>query len=507
MVSPTSTITVGSGTIGSITDLTVSGVYDIDVAGFGGRLNISGTAQPGLAADIIAITGVTAPFTDYLSAGATEIFNPSGTGYLAPNFALGGDPNLFSPPGDGTLQLGDNLATAQVNLAITFGGAGNDLIVDSSLSPAIFALIDGYQTGDTIDLQGVTGASQAIWTQNAGGSAGGTLSLDSASGTDLADITLSTGSFFSSLFSIATDSVGGTDITVACYRAGTRIATPSGEVAVEDLAIGDAVLTADGTAKPVKWLGRRAYAARFAAGKPHILPIRFYPGALGNGRPRRDLWVSPQHAMLIDGALVPASCLVNGVSIVQEEVSDRVDYVHVELDRHDVIFAEGAASETYINDDNRAMFHNVRDYAARYGADRTSANYCAERIENGPVLEAIRRRLARVGGVATEGASFGDLRGWFERVDIDADGLWAVGWAQDATTPDMPVCLEIVAKGRVVARGLANLYRADLEDAGLGSGCHGFRLAVPTGFAGADVTVRRAADRAPLASAAMPRAA
>ncbi len=184
--------------------------------------------------------------------------------------------------------------------------------------------------------------------------------------------------------------------SVACYCHGTRILTPGGEVPVEALAIGDLVVTAAGASEPVRWIGRRSYAGRFLAGRTHLLPILFRAGSLGDGLPRRDLLVSPAHAMFLDGVLVPAASLVNGTSIVQDHACDRVDYVHVELAHHDAILAEGAASETFLDDDSRAMFHNYREFAALYPDAPAPANFFAPRVEDGYVLEAIRQRLATV---------------------------------------------------------------------------------------------------------------
>ena len=180
---------------------------------------------------------------------------------------------------------------------------------------------------------------------------------------------------------------------VACYARGTLIATPAGEIAVEDLAIGDPVTTAAGAAEPVRWIGRRSYAGRFLAGRRHLLPIVFRAGSLGSGLPRRDLRVSPAHAMLLDGLLVPASCLVNGTSIVQDAACRRVDYLHIELARHDVILAEGAPSETFLDDDSRGLFHNAGEYRALYPDEPAAGRYCAPRVESGFALEAIRQRL------------------------------------------------------------------------------------------------------------------
>ncbi len=181
---------------------------------------------------------------------------------------------------------------------------------------------------------------------------------------------------------------------VACYLRGTLIATPAGERAIESLAIGDLVLTSDGSAEAIRWIGHRAYKARFARSNPGVVPIRIEAGALADGVPSRDLYVSPLHAMFLDGVLVQAAELVNGVTIAEAMPSEQIEYFHVELAEHAVLIANGAPSESFVDDDSRMMFHNAYDYSALYPGAQRPAVYCAPRVFDGEALEVIRGRIA-----------------------------------------------------------------------------------------------------------------
>ena len=185
-----------------------------------------------------------------------------------------------------------------------------------------------------------------------------------------------------------------------CYVTGARILTQRGEMPVEMLSIGDTVITASGEHRSIKWIGTRSYAGRFLAANPNVQPIRFCTGSLGGGLPRRDLLVSPEHAMFLDGVLIPARYLVNGSTIVRDHL-ERVDYFHVELESHDVLLAEGAPSESFMDDDSRGLFHNAAEFKTMYRDAPRPAGFCAPRVESGFELEAIRRRLAVVAGETT----------------------------------------------------------------------------------------------------------
>lgn len=157
---------------------------------------------------------------------------------------------------------------------------------------------------------------------------------------------------------IATPSSSTGSDTIICFMAGTRIATPGGDIEVEKLRPGDLVLTADDAHRPVAWLGRQTVSLRFAD-PLRALPIRIRAGALDENRPCRDLLVSPDHALLIANLLVHAGALVNGTSIVREkQIPDAFVYYHVELDDHSLILAENVPAETFIDNVERRHFDN-----------------------------------------------------------------------------------------------------------------------------------------------------
>jgi len=144
-----------------------------------------------------------------------------------------------------------------------------------------------------------------------------------------------------------------------CFHHGTRIATPAGESRVQDLRAGDLVLTADGAAGPVRWIGERRLDLTRHPDPATVSPIRILRGAVGPDVPRRDLLVSPDHAMFLDGLLIPARLLVNGATILRETGLPTAHYFHVELDTHGILIAEGAPSESYLDTGNRGLFDNA----------------------------------------------------------------------------------------------------------------------------------------------------
>jgi Hint domain len=108
-----------------------------------------------------------------------------------------------------------------------------------------------------------------------------------------------------------------------------------------------------------------------------------------------EIRVSPEHALYIDGMLIPAAALTNDITIFQDQTVQEITYIHLELDGHAVIYAEGAASESFVDDESRGMFDNAHECRAlNPTASCEPVSFCAPRVEEGVELEVVRQRLA-----------------------------------------------------------------------------------------------------------------
>lgn len=155
----------------------------------------------------------------------------------------------------------------------------------------------------------------------------------------------------------------------ACFMRGTAILTSKGERMVEDLQIGDLLVTRSGALRPIKWVGRYPY-KRTDASKPWVqdaLPVRITKSALAPNVPDRDLFVTKGHAFFIDGVLVTAGSLVNGktITLYPSEEFTVLEFFHIKLETHDVIFAANAPCETLLGVNENAV--NFAEYTRLYG--------------------------------------------------------------------------------------------------------------------------------------------
>jgi hypothetical protein len=195
---------------------------------------------------------------------------------------------------------------------------------------------------------------------------------------------------------------------VVCFVRGTRILTVTGEVAVENLQIGDVVIDASGTLHPIAWIGHRSIDVARHPYPQTAAPIRIRRDALADNTPHRDVLLSPDHAVFIDGKLICARQLINGTTISQDMDWAAVDYLHVELDQHAVLVADGLPAESNLDTGNRGFFANAGGPMALH-PDLTDASDYPEREVGScvpfvwdeptvrPVWEALDARAAALG--------------------------------------------------------------------------------------------------------------
>lgn len=281
--------------------------------------------------------------------------------------------------GSGTLSTGDTVTiTLTGSEILTVGG-----------TPTLT-----LSNGATATYTGGDGTTALTFTYTVG--AGDTDSTDlgiaslSAGITDRAGNALST----SNLGGVGNPS-GTLAVSALCYLRGTRILTDRGAVAIEDLRQGDLVQTRFQGLVPVRWIGVQHLDGTLLGRSG--APVCFKAGSLGENMPHADLTVSAAHCMLVDGHLVAASLLVNDLTITQVAISGRVDYHHIELDRHDCVSAEGAWGETYWeNAGNRRHFHNLSGFPAeapgRGGEGQPTCLPCVT-MGDDPRLPALRRSV------------------------------------------------------------------------------------------------------------------
>jgi Hint domain len=320
-----------------------------------------------------------------IEAGGNMTISYSGNVNGAPTFFLRDGLLLFqsNTPGQADVDFTGSAAGHLAFNTTTNGNATNNSLVNMGL-------------GDSIEFNdaNITNVSY----NNSSNTL--TLTTDQTPGNNTYNIHIA--SFDSSVgsapnFILATDPVTNkNEAEVICFLRGTRIRTPDGSKPVELLLIGDKVLTADGQTRAVRWLWRQTVVTAFAD-ELRAYPIHIRAGALDENVPERDLFLSPDHAILVDECLVQAAALVNNATITRVlKPEPRFVYYHIELEDHALVLAEGVASETFVDNITRRRFDNYADYEAMYGAGEVPiAEMDVPRAKSARQLpRQIRERLA-----------------------------------------------------------------------------------------------------------------
>ncbi len=382
-------ITATVGFLGDYANITNQGSIVIADGNTGNYLN-----------DLISNTG-----TISVSGRGTglTIYDPSRTTSIgATSIATGATLTIANPIGAlGTVSFLDNTGTLSLdpyNEPSSYGG-----------------MLDMFQSGDAIDLGG-TGYSLSH--------TGNTLTV--SQGGSIVDTFTLTGQDYTNATFTLTANFDETIITsdAPCFCAGTLILTDRGKRAVEELEVGDLVVTLqDGVETPmsVRWLGQRRVVVAQHPEPEHVDPIRIRRDAVAPGVPARDLFVSPDHALFLDGMLVQARQLVNHMTVTRDTGRAVVTYHHVELDRHAILIADGMPCESYLDGGNRGQFDPQGAVVPLHLPAIGDAQPCAPLATDTALVQPVWQRLAEraraAGHVAPAVELEPDQTPWLEIAD------------------------------------------------------------------------------------------
>jgi T5SS/PEP-CTERM-associated repeat protein len=385
------------------------------VSGSGSLLDLSGTLNVGVTLGVGELTiGKDATVIAATAVLQNELVNQGGTFAadqieVASGAALVGSGAFGAVDGsivnDGTVNASNGMAMSNgsitgagtlligngARLDLTGGVASNQSVVFSASSGALIVqdigdfhgVITQFAAGDQIVVDAPLSGG---FTQN-----GSVISVIAGGGT------IGTLGFASTVLAMEAATTAGALVydVVPCFAAGTRIAAGRGEVAVENLIEGEHVPVMGGSTKPIIWIGHRTIDCSKHPSPEKVWPVRVCAAAFGSGRPYRDLWLSPDHAIFIGDVLIPVKHLINGSSISQVPVAT-INYYHVELTEHAVVLAEGLPTESYLDTGDRANFANgggammlYPDFCSRVW----DAEGFAPLVVTGPALDSARRRV------------------------------------------------------------------------------------------------------------------
>jgi len=306
--------------------------------------------------------GLNPSFPDFLNIpddGVSQPADPDPTNGMDVIDGGDGDDRIFGQDDDDTITggAGDDYIDGGIDDDTISGGTGNDTLIGGQGSDTLSGgddrdtfigadagdVVDGGTGGDDFDILDLTGVNFEIASQTVdadGDSTSGTINLLDGSGNVTGSMT------FAEIEQI-----------VPCFTPGTRIATPRGERLIEDLQVGDKIITRDNGIQDIAWLGMREMSGQELASAEHLNPIMVRKGALGNGLPERDMMLSPNHRVLVANdktalyfedreVLVAAKHLI-GLDGVSRLDVPRVRYIHFMFAQHEVVLSDGSWTESF----------------------------------------------------------------------------------------------------------------------------------------------------------------
>lgn len=414
------TLTLGSGAYWSVNNLIFSAIGSA-AANSTTLANI--LLQSGATLIVDNMTGIGLSPTNKVfiraSAGGNVIIhsgffdtvsNATSANALEVNFTgLAANPAIFEYDGDiqdtkGKLTL-RGLAAITDNTKLIFNLGKDTKYTDQNRFRTRYVggfLIVEYMTVETGEWVNVasfsmpTALTSGAWT---GGPAGGSAATNAAN------------------ILVVQQSDGSYQMTITkCFLSGTHIMTENGERVVEDIAVGDQIVTfKDGkeVLQTIVWVGSMDVDVNNYSNKETLYPIRIKAHAFGLNQPHRDLLVTPEHTIYVDGGLTPARMLVNGRSIIVDKSIEKYTVHHIETIEHSIILSENLLTESYLNTDNKDMF-NGEAVNLRLGFNENAGHksweedaaaplvVAREKVE--PIWQRLDRRATQLGFATVERA-------------------------------------------------------------------------------------------------------
>ncbi|GBQ78047.1 hypothetical protein AA14337_1007 [Acetobacter malorum DSM 14337] len=310
----------------------------------------------------------------------------------------------------GTLVLGGYATTTSDLIefsgsANTPAGGGGTIEIAAGTTPSIIGYITNITDNDTIIIDGMTADnytySDGVYTLTSNGTPiNGTSSFQLPAANEGTKFTVTTKDGKTYLNAV----------DVVCFLAGSMIRTVDGDVAVENIQIGDEVVTFDWktgveNVRPVVWAGTaRATVHANLQDDEAGYPVRILKDAVADGVPYQDLLVTSEHCLFFDGKFVPVRMLVNGSSIFYDKSITAYDYYHIETAEHSVVAANGMLTESYLDTGNRRSFRQEGKVASIGGRAKTwEADAGAELCVDRAFVEPLFRKLEARKSCITEG--------------------------------------------------------------------------------------------------------
>lgn len=410
------------GTLGASQVLTQNGgkLSIISILGIGGG---SYVVPPGVTGSVTTVLAALTGATIYVGGTATintgvsalsgmTVNVDGGKATLGNNVLVGAlSGSTINMTNGGTFSNGSGLIGLLNGSTINFGKGGGNFIANAggTLLDLSSTTITGFDAArDFISFENLSATPATYSIANSLGSQ--SLTVYDASGDEIASVNVSGQHFTAGNYSATgvgplTVSSDGTSLSIeavgsVCFLPGTLLRTPEGEVAVEDVQIGDTVLTFENgkpVAQPVVWVGSRRADVRPGLPLDEAgWPVRVRQNALADGVPSKDLLITPEHCLYLDGQFVPARMLVNGETIAYDQTIRAYTYYHVETAQHAVIMADGALTESYLDTGNRRAFQQAGTVVRIPGLARCWADDAAAPLMTArDAVEPLHQRLAQ----------------------------------------------------------------------------------------------------------------